>query len=374
MTTAGSCAISRSVRFLASMIEPRYMFSGIGRQTRHVRIEKAREEPAAERRGRQRRRSERLQRGRQRGVGRVPIARVLGEALRDDRCRDGRGRSGRDRGQLAAPARSPPASAASRCSDRRTAPAGQQVVERGADRVDVGPDVERCRRAAVRATRTPACRGSSRRRSSVCSSRASVVIDSPKSPTRTRPSRSTKQFDGLMSRCRMPIAAAASRPAITCRIASTAAAGAQRRAVDDELLQRAARRQLHRDDGKALHLGRAEDVDAVRMAERRGELPFAQEPFALLVVAEPAAQDLHRDAPPALGFLGLVDLAHALLCRAGGRSGTARTAGRARRGTADRSGRPVWPSARTSASRRRTTTSRRSRFRATRCRPACPRS
>ena len=54
------------------------------------------------------------------------------------------------------------------------------------------------------------------------SSRASVVIDRPKSPTMTRPSRSTKQFEGLMSRCRIPMAAAASSPAITWRMASTA--------------------------------------------------------------------------------------------------------------------------------------------------------
>jgi hypothetical protein len=55
--------------------------------------------------------------------------------------------------------------------------------------------------------------------------RASVAIESPKSPTSTRPSAATKQFDGLMSRCRIPIDAAASSPVITCRIASTAFAG-----------------------------------------------------------------------------------------------------------------------------------------------------
>ena len=91
--------------------------------------------------------------------------------------------------------------------------AGQQVVERGADRVDVGPDVERLAAQLLgrREPRRPQDRAG---HLGVSSSRASVVIDRPKSPTSTRPSRSTKQFDGLMSRCRMPSAAAASRPAI----------------------------------------------------------------------------------------------------------------------------------------------------------------
>ena len=55
---------------------------------------------------------------------------------------------------------------------------------------------------------------------------ASTGIDRPKSPTFTVPSGSTKQFDGFTSRWRMPQASAASRPATTCRIASTAAGGA----------------------------------------------------------------------------------------------------------------------------------------------------
>ena len=76
--------------------------------------------------------------------------------------------------------------------------AGEQVEDRRADRIDVGPDVEGSRRAAVPATRIPACRGSVP--APPCCVTARRRTDSPKSPTSTRPSRCTKQFDGLMSR------------------------------------------------------------------------------------------------------------------------------------------------------------------------------
>jgi hypothetical protein len=61
-----------------------------------------------------------------------------------------------------------------------------------------------------------------------------------------------------------------------------------RRAGDDEGLS-ASRpaAELHRDHREALHLAGAEDIDAVRMAQRRGELALAQEPLALFVVTSP---------------------------------------------------------------------------------------
>ena len=55
-------------------------------------------------------------------------------------------------------------------------------------------------------------------------SRVSVEMERPKSPTLTAPSASTKQFDGLMSRWRIPAACAASRPPMMSRTADTAAA------------------------------------------------------------------------------------------------------------------------------------------------------
>ena len=207
-------------------------------------------------------------------------------------------------------------------------------------------------------------------RSVALSPRLDVATDRPKSPMSTRPSPCTKQFDGLMSRWRIPIAAAASRPATTCRIASTAAADASGVPSTRQILQRAAGRELHRDDRKPLDLGRAEDVDGVRMAERRGEPSLAKKPFALLVVAEAAAQDLHRDPAAALGLLGFVDLSHPAFAErtddhiwaealAGGKQ--ERHIGR-KAGARSRS-------AKTTASRRPTTTSRRSRCRGSVTRP-----
>ena len=168
-----------------------------------------------------------------------------------------------------------------------------------------------------------------------------------------------------MSRCRIPSAAAASRPATTWRIASTAAAGASGVPSTTQILQRAAGRQLHRDDRKALHLGGAEDVDGVRMAERGGELPLAEEPLALLVVAEPAAQDLHRDRAGRSRFPRPRRPGPCPLCRADGRSGTGpkRWPGAKRNGRS--TGGPVAvASARRTASPRPTTTSPRSSDRA----------
>ena len=88
---------------------------------------------------------------------------------------------------------------------------GEEVVERRPHGVDVRAHVQ---------SLTPELlgRGELRRpleraalRELASSSRAIVEIDSPKSPTFTVPSRSTKQFAGLMSRCRMPPACAASQ-------------------------------------------------------------------------------------------------------------------------------------------------------------------
>ena len=60
----------------------------------------------------------------------------------------------------------------------------------------------------------------------------------------------------------------------------------------DAILQRAAGQQLHRDDRHAGDFLAAEDVDGVRMADRRGQLPFAQEPRALVGVLQPARATL----------------------------------------------------------------------------------
>ena len=69
--------------------------------------------------------------------------------------------------------------------------------------------------------------------------------------------------------------------------------------------------QFHRDDGHAVDFFAAEDVDRVRMTDRRGELPFAEKARAVVTVLQTAAQHLQRDAAPGLEVLGFVDFAHA---------------------------------------------------------------
>src|SRR5262245_46392181 len=86
-----------------------------------------------------------------------------------------------------------------------------------------------------------------------------------------------------------------------------------RRVGNDAVLERALGHQLHGDDGEALDLARAEHVHAVGMTERCRQPAFAQEARALFVVAEAAAEQLQRDAAPAVGLFRLVDLAHAAL-------------------------------------------------------------
>ena len=151
----------------------------------------------------------------------------------------------------------------SRSRAHRTAAAGQQVIQRRADGVDVGAHVERVaaklfgRRVLRRALKPPPPSSPHVARS--------VEMDRPKSPTFTAPSASMKQFDGLMSRWRMPAAWAASRPPMTWSMAATASA--EQRPWRDAILQRAARQQLHRDRGHATDFLAAEDVDRVRVTD-----------------------------------------------------------------------------------------------------------
>ena len=97
---------------------------------------------------------------------------------------------------------------------------------------------------------------------------------------------------------------------MTCRIASTASAGGSG-PFAHAIFQRAARQQLHRDHRRAGDFLAAEDVDAVGMADRCGELAFAQETRAVLRIGQPLTQDFERDAAALLDVLGFVDVAHA---------------------------------------------------------------
>ena len=167
--------------------------------------------------------------------------------------------------------------------------------------------------------------------------RASVVIDRPKSPTSTRPSRSTKQFDGLMSRCRMPMRARPRRARrSTWRIASTAApasSACRGRRGPSACPPAPAPSRSPGSPGPRWCRTRRRSCGWLSEA---ASCPSREKPLALLVVAEAAAEDLHRDAPAAVDLLRLVDLAHAALAERTDDQVGAEALARRRRGTADR--------------------------------------
>ena len=81
----------------------------------------------------------------------------------------------------------------------------QQVVQRCPNRVDVRAHIQRLATQLFRRCELWRRLNGSRRRELRDIAR-DVGIDKPKSPTLTVPSASTKQFDGLMSRWRIPAA------------------------------------------------------------------------------------------------------------------------------------------------------------------------
>src|SRR6266545_3797599 len=70
------------------------------------------------------------------------------------------------------------------------------------------------------------------------------------------------------------------------------------------------RHELHGDHREALDLAGPEYVDAVGMAQRRRELPFAEKPLTLLVITQPAAEKFQCDTSSAAGLFRFVDLTH----------------------------------------------------------------
>ena len=82
-------------------------------------------------------------------------------------------------------------------------------------------------------------------------------------------------------------------------------------AADDQLLERAAVEELHRDVVGVLGLAAVVDRDDVRMVERGGVLCLAAEPLDELVVVPVAAvEDLDGDPAAELLILGEVDVGH----------------------------------------------------------------
>ena len=76
------------------------------------------------------------------------------------------------------------------------------------------------------------------------------------------------------------------------------------------IFQRAAGEQFHRNDGNAGDFLASEDVDAVRMVDRGGQLPFAQEPGAVGWIRESSIQHFESNASFVCQMLGFVDFSH----------------------------------------------------------------
>ena len=85
----------------------------------------------------------------------------------------------------------------------------------------------------------------------------------------------------------------------------------ERSPIAHTILQRPPRQQLHRDNKRACDFLATEDVDAVRMGDRCGELALAQETGAVLRIRRSVAQEFERDAPALLDVLGFIHRASA---------------------------------------------------------------
>ena len=121
-------------------------------------------------------------------------------------------------------------------------------------------------------------------------------------------------FDEAIRRLHVPVEDAARQRGVEARhhLQDRVDRGRRRHrpvAVDD-VLQRAARHEFHRNDGVAAELFTAEDEDRIRMIEGSRQLAFAKEPRAVVGTREPLVQHLERHAAAVLEVLGFVDLPH----------------------------------------------------------------
>ena len=140
-----------------------------------------------------------------------------------------------------------------------------------------------------------------------------MEIDKPKSPTLTVPSCATKQFAGLISRCKTPARSAVSRPSIICKMASTASGTGRGTFAFDAIFQRSVGDHFHGDDRHPFDLFRAEDGDDVWMAHRRRELSFPKKPKAHLCRIDCLAEHFERNTTPGAPLFRFVNGAHAAL-------------------------------------------------------------
>ena len=133
----------------------------------------------------------------------------------------------------------------------------------------------------------------------------------PKSVTFARPSASTITLCGLRSRWMTPRRWAKRAARRICDRQVDRARRVQRRLVLDDLLQRAAVEELHRDVVGAVPLAAVVDADDVLVLEAGGAGGLAAEALdELLVLGEAAVEHLQRDLAPELEVLGAVDVGH----------------------------------------------------------------
>ena len=147
----------------------------------------------------------------------------------------------------------------------------------------------------------------------VCVIEEEATCATPKSVSFARQSADTMMFAGLMSRCVIPKRCARSRPSATCATRSAMRGDRQPRRLAQDLLQRLALEQLHRDVGDAVLLADVVDGDDVGMVEAAGRARLAQEALAHLahdLRGQVRQQRLDRDVALDERIDGAVHRAH----------------------------------------------------------------
>ena len=261
----------------------------------------------SQRRGRRRRRSERQEQPREIGMGLRSIGRVLGEASPDDPIEPARhvGPCLAHAGRRIAQRVGDEACAVGPGEGR---PAGQQEVQGGARRVDVGPHVGQFspqllgRRERQRAFDAGAARSG---RHLERRDRQPEVADLDLAPG----------VDEAVRRLHVAMHDTLARGRVEAGGDLTHQVhGFHRRQPPvtlDEVAQRTAGDQLGDDDRHAATLVGGEDVDDVGMADRRRQASFAKKARAVGLAVERASRRLDGDPSAAAEIHGFEDLAHA---------------------------------------------------------------
>ncbi len=188
-------------------------------------------------------------------------------------------------------------------------PAGQEVVEGRAGRVDIGANVERLASQLLRRRELRCALEAGRRELMlhVTCQRGDGQSEVTNFDGAVRVHETVRRFDVAVEDPRR----------LRCVEAADdvehSGHGSRRRHRPlgrDAIFQRAAGEQLHRDRGRAADFFAAEDVNRVSVADRCRQLPLANESRTVFVAPQRGAQDFQRQASSCLELLGLVDLAH----------------------------------------------------------------